>query len=190
MGAVQFFLICDGNGILGKEFYPDDGLTSTIYYLPREGDDEPKVVTKPWVGASYFHSWSPDNRKMVFTGNRNGNYDIHTVDIETGVETPLTDLPTLDDGPEYSPDRKYAFFYSTRTGKMKVWRMDANGDHQTQLTFDDYNDWFPHVSPDQKWIALIHSWKKLTPVTIRLTSIVYCGSCHKGEGSIKLFRAR
>jgi hypothetical protein len=140
----------------------DDG-TSALYYLPTEGDSLPKMVTKPGVGASYFHGWSPDNKKMVFTGNRDGAYDIITIDIDSGKEQKLTDLSTLDDGPEYSTDGKHIFFNSVRTGTMQLWRMDADGKNQIQLTFDDYNDWFPHISPDQKWIAFISFPKDIDP---------------------------
>ena len=141
----------------------NDGGASTIYYLPVEGGSKPVAVTKPGVGASYLHGWSPDNKRMVFTGNRKGKYDIYTVDIHTGEEEQLTDQNTLDDGPEYSPDGNYIFFNSARTGKMKLWRMDANGNNQSQLTFDDYNDWFPHVSPDQKWILFLSYPKNIDP---------------------------
>ncbi len=141
----------------------EDNGTSALYYMSMEGDSVPKMVTKPGVGASYFHGWSPDNTKMVFTGNREGAYNIHTIDINSGEEQKLTDLNTLDDGPEYSPDGKYIFFNSVRTGKMQLWRMDANGENQTQLTFDEYNNWFPHLSPDQKWIAFISFPKDIDP---------------------------
>jgi TolB protein len=133
----------------------DDGGASTIYYLPVNGDSVPVAVTKPGVGDSYLHGWSPDNEEMVFTGNRDGRYNIFTVNIHTGKEKQLTDQIALDDGPEYSPDGRYIFFNSARTGKMKIWKMDADGKNQAQLTFDEYNDWFPHVSPDKKWIVFL-----------------------------------
>jgi Tol biopolymer transport system component len=85
------------------------------------------------------------------------------VDVKTGLEKQLTNLKTLDDGPEYSPDGKHIFFNSVRTGKMKLWRMDPDGRNQAQLTFDEYNDWFPHVSPDGKWIAFISFPKDIDP---------------------------
>ncbi len=141
----------------------NDGGNSTLYYLPVEGDSTPVVVTKPGVGASYLHGWSPDNKTMLFTGDRNGQYDIYAVDVATGKETQLTNQKTLDDGSEYSPDGKYIFFNSVRTGTMKLWRMDADGKNQIQLTFDGYNDWFPHVSPDKKWIAFISFPKDIDP---------------------------
>lgn len=142
---------------------PADNNNSTLYYLPSEGDSSPVVVTKPGLGASYLHGWSPDNTQMLFTGQRNGQYDIYSVDVKTGLEKQLTNLKTLDDGPEYSPDGKHIFFNSVRTGKMKLWRMDPDGRNQAQLTFDEYNDWFPHVSPDGKWIAFISFPKDIDP---------------------------
>ncbi|MRI00492.1 biopolymer transporter TolR [Kriegella sp. EG-1] len=148
-------LTFDGKMLGISNHNKDDGGTSAIYYMPVEGDSIPKMVTKKGVGASYLHGWSPDNKKMIFTGNRDGVYNIFTVEVESGKEEKLTDFSTLDDGAEYSPDGKYIFFNSARTGKMQLWRMKANGKKQTQLTFDDYNDWFPHVSPDKKWIAFI-----------------------------------
>ncbi|MGJ8713963.1 MAG: TolB family protein [Maribacter stanieri] len=139
----------------------DDNGDSALYYLPTNGDSNPKMVTKPGVGASYLHGWSPNNKEMIFTGDRNGAYNIFTVNVKSGKEEQLTDFPTLDDGPEYTKNGKTIFFNSDRTGTMQLYSMKANGKKQTQLTFDDYNDWFPHVSPDQKWIAFISFPKEI-----------------------------
>jgi len=153
----------DGSRLGISHHAPENDGNSTIYYLPMEGDSTPVQVTKAGQPASYLHGWSPDNKKMIFTGHRKGQYDIYTVEVATGAETPLTDQPTLDDGPEYSPDGRHIFFNSARTGTMQLWRMDADGANQTQLTFDEYNDWFPHVSPDQKWIVFISFPKDIDP---------------------------
>ena len=136
---------------------------SAIYYLPSKGDSLPVRITKPDVGASYLHGWSPNNTNMIFTGNRDGVYNIFKVDVATGQETKLTDEATLDDGSEYSPDGKYIFFNSMRAGNMDIWRMDANGKNPVRLTSDAYNDWFPHVSPDMKWIVFISFPKEVAP---------------------------
>lgn len=141
----------------------DDEGRSTIYILPVEGDSSPKMITAKGVGASYLHGWSPDEKNMIFTGDRDGAYNIFKIDIESGKETQLTFEKTLDDGSEYSADGKTIFFNSVRTGKMKIWKMDADGGNQTQLTFDEYNDWFPHISPDQKWIVFLTYPKDIDP---------------------------
>ncbi len=124
--------------------------TSVIYTLPVSGSDSPTRITDPANGHSYLHGWSPDNKKLIFTGHRNGQYDIWTIDIETKEETALTNFKTLDDGAEYAPDGQRIYFNSVRAGNMQIWRMNADGREQTQLTFDSYNNWFPHVSPDGK----------------------------------------
>ncbi len=129
---------------------------STIFILPVEGSDTPKRVTLPGVGHSYLHGISPDNKTMIFTGDRNGQYDLYAVEVETGKETQLTNTSGLDDGSEYSPDGKYIYFNSNRTGQMRIWRMKADGSDQEMLTSDEgYNDWFPHISPDGKWMVFL-----------------------------------
>lgn len=136
---------------------------STIFTLPSSGSDSPKQITNPELGHSYMHSWSPDARRLIFTGQRNNTFDIWSVDIATGKEAALTEDPALDDGPEFTPDGKYIYFNSVRTGTMKIWRMKPDGSEEEQVTFDEYNDWFPHISPDGKWIVYLSFPKEIPP---------------------------
>jgi len=139
--------------------------TSTIFTLPAAGSDNPTKITSEENGHSYLHSWSPDGKKLVFTGLRNQEWNIISVDIATKTETILTENATLDDGPEYSPDGKYIYFNSVRTGTMKLWRMKPDGSDEEQVTFDEYNDWFPHFSPDGKWILYVSFPKDIDPTS-------------------------
>ncbi len=125
---------------------------SLIYTLPITGG-MPKKITER--GPSYLHGWSPDNKYLIYTAEREGVYNIYRIPADGGKEKKLTDTKGLDDGSEYSPDGKYIYFNSTRTGTMQLWRMEADGKNPTQLTFDELNDWFPHVSPDNKWLVFI-----------------------------------
>jgi hypothetical protein len=135
---------------------------STIFTLPITGSDKPVQITDD-SAHSYFHGWSPDAKNLIFTGQRDGIFDIYSINIATKKETKLTDNPTLDDGPEYTPDGKWIYFNSVRTGTMKLWRMKPDGSRQEQVTFDEYNDWFPHISPDGKWIVYISFPKDIDP---------------------------
>jgi TolB protein len=123
---------------------------SVVYTVPIEGG-VPKRITEK--SPSYLHGWSPDNQFLLYTGDRNGDFDIYKISKDGGKEIQLTTAKGLDDGSEYSSDGKYIYFCSTRTGKMQVWRMDPDGKNQIQLTFDEMNNWFPHVSPDNKWLV-------------------------------------
>ncbi len=125
---------------------------SIIYTVPVTGGT-PKQVTPR--GPSYLHGWSPDGRKLLFTGQRNDEFDIYEVPVNGGKEKRLTTAKGLDDGSEYSPDGKYIYFNSNRNGTMQLFRMNADGSDQQPITNDEYHDWFPHVSPDGKWIVFI-----------------------------------
>ncbi|MEH6406087.1 MAG: DPP IV N-terminal domain-containing protein [Leeuwenhoekiella sp.] len=143
--------------ILGISHHnPDDNRNSSIYLMNPKGDSIPKKITKDGVGNSYLHGISPDNKRIIFTANRNDKYDIYAIDLDDGKEIQLTDTKDLDDGSEYSPDGKYIYFNSNRTGTMQLWRMKADGSNPERLTTDEnYKDWFPHISPDGKWIVFI-----------------------------------
>ena len=123
---------------------------SIVYTVPVTGGVPKKITDK---NPSYAHGWSPDNQFLLYTGERNNEFDIYKISKDGGKETRLTTANGLDDGSEYSHDGKYIYFCSTRTGKMQIWRMDADGKNQIQLTSDDFNNWFPHVSPDNKWLV-------------------------------------
>lgn len=130
----------------------DDENKSIIYVLP-VGGGKPRRVTAR--GPSYLHGWSPDGKFLVYTGERNGAFDIYKISAQGGDETRLTTADGLDDGPEYTPDGRYIYFNSNRAGLMQIWRMRADGSGQEQVTNDEYNNWFPHISPDGKWIVFL-----------------------------------
>ena len=125
---------------------------SVIYVLPAKGGTPKRVTAK---APSYLHGWSPDGRSLVFTGGRDGNYDIYRIPVEGGDEVRLTDTPGLDDGPEYSPDGRSIYFNSARTGDMRIWRMAPDGSGQEPVTSGEFHDWFPHVSPDGTRIVFL-----------------------------------
>ena len=131
----------------------EDKLGGSIVYTVAITGGNPKQITP--LGPSYMHGWSPDGQSLVFTGQRNKEFDIYKVPAGGGKEVKLTSAPGLDDGPEYTPDGKYIYFNSVRSGLMQVWRMKPDGSNQEQITKDSLNNWFPHISPDGKMIAFI-----------------------------------
>ncbi len=133
---------------------------SIIYTVPVSGGSPTQITPK---GPSYCHGWSPDGQHLVFTGQRNNEFDIYKVPAKGGSEVRLTMAKGLDDGPEYTPDGKYIYFNSNRTGTMQIWRMNADGSNQEAVTTGEFHDWFPHISPDGKWIVFISFLKDEVP---------------------------
>ncbi|CAN5816226.1 SMP-30/gluconolactonase/LRE family protein [soil metagenome] len=156
---------------------------SAVYTLQVTGG-VPKLITEKT--PSYFHGWSPDNKFLLYTGERNGDFDIYKISKDGGKETQLTNAKGLDDGSEYAPDGKYIYFNSTRTGSMQLWRMDADGKNQTQLTFDEMNNWFPHVSPDNKTLVFISFSKDVPADKHPFYQRVYLRSMPVGGGEPKV----
>lgn len=141
----------DGTRIAVSHFTEVDAL-SRIYVLSLEGG-VPELVTPN--APSYLHGWSPDGSTLAYCAERNGQYDIYSIPVNGGEETQLTDLPGLDDGPEFSPCGRWIWFNSTRSGLMQIWRMHYDGENPEQMTFDEANCWFPHVSPDGEWVSYL-----------------------------------
>jgi Tol biopolymer transport system component len=167
---------------------------SLVYVVPITGG-APRRITQN--APSYWHGWSPDGKTLAFVGQRNGDFDIYTIPVTGGGETPLTTAKGLDDGPEYSPDGQYIYFNSERTGHMQIWRMKADGSDQEQVFSDDYNNWFPHISPDGKWMVFLTYEKDVSghpenkDVMLRLMSladkkITVLAKLFGGQGTINV----
>ena len=142
----------DGTLIGISHHSADDNGRSVIYTLPSTGGT-PKRITAN--SPSYFHSWSPDKKWLIYTGLRNDELDIYKISADGGDEIRLTTAPGVDDGSEYTPDGQWIYFNSTRTGRMQIWKMKPDGTEQTQVTNDEFNNWFPHIAPDGKSMVVI-----------------------------------
>jgi Tol biopolymer transport system component len=143
-----------------------------VYVVP-VGGGEPRLLTPK--APSWWHSWSPDGKTILFVGLRQDNLDIYSIPADGGTETRLTSQPGIDDGPEFSADGQYIYFNSDRSGRNQIWRMRPDGTAPEQVTHDAYNNWYPHVSPDGKWITFlsyeepdVKGHPQYRPVTLRL----------------------
>lgn len=150
----------DGKMLAISHHSKDDRDASIVYTVPVNGGTPHRVTAK---GPSYLHGWSPDGKYLVYTGERDGEFDIYKISVAGGAETNLTNAKGLDDGPEFTPDGKYIYFNSSRSGTMQIWRMKPDGSEQEQITNDEYNNWFPHISPDGRGIVFLSFLKDVNP---------------------------
>jgi Tol biopolymer transport system component len=142
----------DGRMLAVSSSVAEDQNRSNGFVVPATGGTARRVTKQ---GPSYLHGWSPDGKYLVFTGQRNDEFDIYRIPSGGGPEVRLTTAKGLDDGPEYSPDGRWIYFNSVRSGTMQLWRMRPDGSGAQQLTNDGFNNWFPHVSPDGRTLVFI-----------------------------------
>ena len=76
---------------------------------------------------SYFHSWSPDGKTILFTRPANGSLNIFAIPAEGGDGDALTTGTGTSDDPDFSPDGQYIYFNSDRAGGMQIFRMRPDG---------------------------------------------------------------
>ena len=48
-------------------------------------------------------TWSPWGRRVAYSSNRDGGWDIYTLDIETGERVNITWSPALEQAPHWGP---------------------------------------------------------------------------------------
>jgi Tol biopolymer transport system component len=80
-------------------------------------------------------SWSPDGTRLAFSSNRDGNWEIYTMNADgTGITRLTTNRSADDAAPAWSPDGTRIAFHSDRDGNYEIYVMNADGSGQTNLT--------------------------------------------------------
>ncbi len=145
-----------------------------VYIVPAMGGTPRLVTANP---DSYFHSWSPDGKTILFTRLSQGRLRIYSIAADGGQETALTSGTGVSDAPDYSSDGQWIYFNSDRAGGMQIWRMRPDGSQPEQVTFDERPNWTPHPSPDGKSILILSYDKDVaghlanTDVTLRILNV-------------------
>ncbi|RLD25626.1 MAG: hypothetical protein DRI75_13045 [Bacteroidetes bacterium] len=111
--------------------------------------DNFSVITKVVDG---YPMLSPDGRKIVFTSNRTGTYQIYLCDSDGSNIVQLTNSIGSNASPVWSPDGSKIVFASERDNDSEIYIMNTNGTEQKRLTDQPGDDSHPKFSPDGKRI--------------------------------------
>jgi Tol biopolymer transport system component len=116
---------------------------SNIYVVNADGNGLHQLTH---AGINFDPSLSPDGKKVVFRGIRNGNEDVYAVDGDGTHQRRLTNYAEIEYSPAWSPDGSKIAFASTRGGLPHIWVMDADGGRQRRIgrTTGEYPAWSPN----------------------------------------------
>lgn len=92
-----------------------------IFTMQHDGSGMKQITFHESV--SQHPSWSPDGSSIIYTSNKDGDFDIYSVDLESGACVKLTDNDYPDYRPSYSPDGKYVLFCSRIDESWQIRRL-------------------------------------------------------------------
>jgi hypothetical protein len=113
--------------------------------------------------AVYSPTWSPDGRRLAFTGiARSGFSDLYVYDRDADRLTALTNDAYDDRDPAWSPDGSTVAFASDRTalgrdGTSNLFTLDLASGAVAYLTYGAGRDLSPRWSPDGRRVVFISS---------------------------------
>ncbi len=147
----------------GKIAFVREGASdSYIFTTKPNGTDTTKIPTRPRFDGT--PAWSPDGRKIAFSGLLGGNWDIYVMEADGGGLKRITEGPAGDFSPSWSPDgRRLAFVRQRGEGGgssacescIVTTRLDGDGSKRLTGTKGFATD--PAWSPDGRKIAFSKS---------------------------------
>ena len=127
----------DGSGYIEPGYYQ--------YFIVPAIGGSPRQVSSGQFNHSGAPEWTTDGKRLIFSGNRNENWELETrnseiysIEVETGQTEALTDRQGPDFGPVISPDgRQIAYLgFDDKVQTYQVTRlhvMDVDGGNKREL---------------------------------------------------------
>ena len=160
----------DGQGLYFTGNYGDNPDELNIWKVKFDSPNEPELVFG-MKGTDYDAYISPDEKKLLFSNNATGNFEIYQVDLASQEVEQLTQHEAMDRYPVYSPDMSKIAFVSCREGwkpaqlndrgfpikgssegDSDIWIMNADGSDQRKITENKGSDLYLRWSSDGRYL--------------------------------------
>jgi TolB protein len=131
----------------------DFGYSHLWLYVP--GDPSPFQITSGnW--DDHDPAIEPSGNHIAFASNRDGNWDLYLLEIETGETRRLTATMGYEGHPSWSPDGQWIAYEAYYDGNFDIWLMSVTGVAEPiRLTSHDAADLTPVWSADGRKILFV-----------------------------------
>ena len=168
-GSEQRLLIDDPNVLSGATVWSPDGkqmalLTTSYEITPGKQpvDDiliidvaSGKKILRVADGSNHMSlAWSHDGDRLVFSSNQKGEYELYTVEVNSGRQTKIADVSRVITA-RWSPDDRWISFTANPEGIFDVYIVHSDERDLINLTNDLAYDVDGGWSPDGRRIAFI-----------------------------------
>jgi Tol biopolymer transport system component len=114
-------------------------------------EGEPLQIFKGFSGSNSFYNWTIDGKIGMSQSAPVSNIFIR--ELQTGKETQLTNILTLESHPRWSPDGGQIAFISSRDGESDLWTIPSEGGESNKVTVNMPNpNAIPHYISRPSWL--------------------------------------
>ncbi len=124
---------------------------SDIFTINPDGSNPVNITNSATIDTE--PNYSPSGTNIIFSTNRDGNYEIYRMNADGSNPVNLTNNSASDFSPSYSPDGASIVFVSSRDGGSEIYKMNADGSNPVRLTNNTVSDGSPAFSPDGQKIV-------------------------------------
>jgi Tol biopolymer transport system component len=144
---------------------------------------------------SAYPRLSIDGKKILFQTNQTGHWQIAIYNMDTKLQTRVTNDTANNNFADWSPDNRWIAFVSDRDGNEEIYLVKPDGSGLQRITNDPGRDIHPYFSPDGKYLLFnstryngsfdIFRYTIATGKTEQLTSALQDETCARYSPDMK-----
>ena len=133
--------------------YDDGNIWRLQTSAPGAPPDSAPTVTIASTRLEDMPHLSPDGRRVTFTSDRSGDWEIWTSDVDGRNAVALTSMQASASGyPHWNPKGDEIAYHTNADGQWEVYVVSVNGGKPRRITDNPASDYSPSFSRDGKWI--------------------------------------
>ncbi len=184
--------------LLFKKNRIKEGYTEYLEILKSETGDEYVEEIRVQMGQPYpiypltsgdynnaFPCFSPDDNRIAFQSDRDGNWEIYLMDADGARAVRLTNHEAQDEMPVFGADNNIIAFTSTRDDSLhkgrldktrNIYLMDIAAGNAARIVENEADDWYPALVGSGEQIVFVSERDDLREVSFheRWSDIYFC----------------